>query len=89
MRLVPLDISKIFALLAGTVLLSSCAEQPPACDLTSYASLRGLSIAAVTLPADPKIRVIMPDDIVTMDFVPDRVNILVDAQGTIDEISCG
>ena len=67
-------------------------EAPP--DLTlcggeDYAWLVGQNIAAVTLPAGPNIRVIGPDDMVTMDYVPSRLNIEFEESGTIDRLYCG
>lgn len=79
--------------------LSACAETPvppatpdagaQACAPDRYAALVGKNIAAVTLPADPMIRVIGPDTMVTMDHNPERLNIDHDASGIITGLRCG
>jgi hypothetical protein len=58
------------------------------CGGAAYRSLVGSSLAAVTLPADANIRVIQPDTVVTEDFRPDRINIIVDANGAITSVEC-
>ena len=84
-------------ILLPLALLAACSTPdlvaPPVegdtCAAASYAGLVGNSIAAVTLPADLNHRVIGPDTAVTMDFNPERLNINVDAQGTIESLTCG
>ncbi len=76
--------------LAALLGIAACAPQAEeTCDLGSYRGFFGASLAAVTFPADPNLRVIMADDVVTMDFVPDRVNIHVDHNGRIHDLTCG
>lgn len=76
--------------LAGLALLAQCSpSDADTCARAEYEGLIGTNIAAVTLPADPKIRVIGPDDLVTTDFIEDRVNIEFDASGEIVRITCG
>lgn len=58
------------------------------CGGAQYRSLVGSNFAAVTLPAESNIRIIQPDTVVTQDFRPDRVNIIVDAQGAITAVEC-
>ena len=58
------------------------------CGASQYGSLIGANLAAVTLPADANIRVIQPDTPVTDDFRPDRLNIIVDANGVITSLEC-
>lgn len=36
-----------------------------------------------------RVRVIRPDEVYTMDYRPDRLNIHLDEQGTISELRCG
>ena len=60
------------------------------CGAEDYAAgLFGANIAAVTLPADLDHRVIYPDQVVTQDHVPTRLNIHVDEAGTVLRFSCG
>ena len=59
------------------------------CGAGDYQSLVGSSIAAVTLPSDLNHRVIGPNDAVTMDYNPERLNIYTDEDGVITEVKCG
>lgn len=59
------------------------------CGAQGYTSLLGASLAAVTLPVDLNDRVTRPGDAVTMDYDPTRLNIELDADGTIVGLSCG
>lgn len=58
------------------------------CGASQYAHLVGTNIAAVTLPADSGIRVVAPDDIVTQDFRPDRINVILDDVGVVLRLEC-
>ncbi|MEZ6023196.1 MAG: I78 family peptidase inhibitor [Hyphomonadaceae bacterium] len=58
------------------------------CGASQYRTLIGAQIAAVTFPADSNIRVIMPDSMVTEDFRPDRLNVIVDTGGVITALEC-
>jgi hypothetical protein len=60
-----------------------------ACGLVDYGWLRGSNIAAVTLPADLNDRIIRPGMAVTKDYRPDRLNIVVDENGTVTDLYCG
>ncbi len=83
----PVSVAFCLAALLG---IAACAPQTEeTCDLESYRGFLGASLAAVTFPADPNLRLIMAGDIVTMDFVPDRVNIHVDDNGRIHDLTCG
>lgn len=59
------------------------------CKAAEYASLIGTNAAAVTLPADLPHRIYKLGDPVTMDYRPDRLNIVTDADGVITEMKCG
>lgn len=58
------------------------------CGAAQYSAMIGTSIAAASFPATPNIRVIMPDSMVTEDFRPDRLNVIVDAGGNISALEC-
>lgn len=58
------------------------------CGAARYSAMVGTNIAAATFPADAGIRVIQPDSIVTEDFRPDRLNVIVDANGVITSLEC-
>ncbi len=58
------------------------------CGAAAYRAMIGTSIAAASFPATPNIRVIMPDSAVTQDFRPDRLNVIVDADGNIAALEC-
>lgn len=57
-----------------------------ACGASGYAAMVGTNIAATTFPTG--VRVVAPDTMVTEDFRPDRLNVLVDAQGVITGFRC-
>lgn len=95
----PLPDRPLFAATAllGLILLSGCAAEEAnpvnaaddACGAGGYQSLVGQPLAAVTMPASLKSRVIQPGDLVTQDYVEDRLNIELDGQGTITRVFCG
>lgn len=58
------------------------------CGAAQYRSMIGVNIAAATFPADAGIRIIQPDSIVTEDFSPQRLNVIVDANGVITSLEC-
>ncbi|MWD27726.1 hypothetical protein E0K89_009595 [Aquicoccus sp. SCR17] len=64
---------------------------PPedACGASGYSDLIGKNLAAVTLPTDLNARVIKPGDMVTQDFVPERLNIETNELGVIENLRCG
>ena len=78
---------------AATLVLAACAVADTgdgaSCGADEYRSLLGSNIAAVTLPAEPNIRTIGPDEAVTMEFLPSRLNIAYDESGTITRVYCG
>ena len=79
-------------------LMAACAPVAPdpaggpatdACGASGYRSLIGSNIGAVTLPASLNHRVIGPGDVVTMDFVAERLNLWVSGSGEIERVTCG
>ena len=83
-----------------TLLLAGCSGTSPSaggdavdptdpCGAKGYSSLLGAPLAAVTLPADLNDRVIQPGTAATTDFDPSRLNLELDANGTIIGLSCG
>jgi len=76
------------------LLATSCGKvtdnsKTEACKSGDYNATLGSNIAAITLPADLNHRIIGPNDIVTQDYVPERINFYTDEEGTITRISCG
>lgn len=90
----------IFAPLLACFLLASCVPGPEfrslppvsedSCDANSRAGLIGAPATDLerVLILDP-VRVIRPGQMVTMDYLPDRINFHVGADHRIDRISCG
>jgi hypothetical protein len=83
-------------LIVSLALVSGCAkstngdvDETDPCGAQGHTALLGSNIAAVTLPADLNDRVIGPNDAVTADFSPQRLNIETDADGLIIGLSCG
>jgi hypothetical protein len=60
-----------------------------ACPADEYQGFVGTSIAAVTYPSDLNVRVVEPGMMVTQDYVPERMNIHLDEDGTITKVACG
>jgi hypothetical protein len=58
------------------------------CGASQYQAMIGTNIAAATFPADGNIRVIMPNQPVTMDFSAQRLNVITDANGVITSLEC-
>lgn len=77
-------------LLAGCVVIRSNdpgASAPDTCGARDFAAMVGTPIAAATFPVG--VRTIGPDTIITQDFVPARLNVLIDAGGVIVGFRCG
>lgn len=62
---------------------------PGECDVAGYQSLIGANVAAITLPADLVHRIYKQGDPVTLDYRPDRLNIVTDENGLVVEVKCG
>ncbi|MCC6306337.1 MAG: hypothetical protein IT545_14230 [Rhodobacteraceae bacterium] len=68
---------------------------PPAagtdsCGASGLQHLVGRSVtAAGDLSARGPVRILRPGDAMTMDYAPRRINVLLDAQDRIREITCG
>mgnify|MGYP001809558109 CR=1 FL=1 len=60
---------------------------PDLCRAEEYRGMIGTPIAAATFPSG--VRTIGPDTIITEDFVPARLNVLVDGGGSITGFRCG
>ncbi|MFC7705849.1 I78 family peptidase inhibitor [Plastorhodobacter daqingensis] len=86
------------AVLGLAMALGACAPLPPtedtpettSCGAEGFQNLLGqnrnvLATMAFTGP----VRVIGPDDMVTMDYLPHRINFDVDSSGRIQNIRCG
>lgn len=58
------------------------------CGAAQYSSLVGSNFAAVTFPAGANIRIIQPNQPVTQDFSPQRLNVITDANGLITSLEC-
>lgn len=81
------------------VLLAACAAElpappaPPPADACGAAARQGLVgrpeavLAAMTFPAP--VRIIRPGDMVTLDYVAERLNIRIGPDGRIAAVDCG
>ncbi len=87
------------ALIALIVLAGACAAMPPpdappaaqedTCGLAAYAHLIGKPASEIdpaSLP--PRARILTPDAIVTMDFSPDRLNVILGTDGKVGSLRC-
>lgn len=87
------------AALALALALSACQAMAPtvaagpaadACGAADWQSLVGRDVSPVLAAtfANP-IRIIRPDDMVTMDFQPGRINFRLNADDTVASVDCG
>jgi len=65
------------------------ATGPETCPRSQFSNLIGTQINAAALPLTLTYRVIWPDDVVTTDFVDDRLEIAVDGSGIVTGLRCG
>lgn len=76
--------------LGGCISVDVPPPPPPVfdtCDSRAVAGQAGRPVAALTLPAGS--RIIGPDTIITEDYVPARLNVLVESRGNITGFRCG
>lgn len=59
------------------------------CRKATYASLIGRTISDAEMPQKQSYRVIYPDQAVTLEHVPSRVNFRVDPAGVVQGVNCG
>lgn len=59
------------------------------CFAGSYLDLIGRQVATIGIAETESFRLIRPDSVVTQDFVPSRVNALVEPSGMISSVYCG
>ena len=58
------------------------------CGAARYRELVGSNVAESPLSESADARIVAPDSIVTQDFRPDRLNVIVDADGRITSLEC-
>lgn len=88
---------KVATVFAATFVLIGCvpAEKatqqsgPETCPKSQFSSLIGTDVNAAIFPLSLTYRTIYPDDVVTTDHLPERLNVQVDANGVITGVSCG
>lgn len=75
------------------MLLGGCVPMPNAnphsCPIAKFENLIGTPLEAGVFPLTLDHRIIAPNSMVTMDHVPDRLNIYVNEQQDITRLSCG
>lgn len=76
------------------LVLAACMQVPsepqPACNSTKYSHLVGEPVlAAYETHFTETVRILGPDDFATMDFQPERINVIYDGNDTITEVRCG
>lgn len=81
--------------LTGLVFVLACCETPlplpeDACGASALQNLVGQPLGeADGLGGPGKVRLIRPGMMVTMDFMPERLNVRLDEAGLIVSVSCG
>ena len=81
----------------GLAALSACAETPAApdtgngatCNAGQFTDDLGRPVGELDLPEERQVRVIGPDEAVTMDYMPTRLNIEVDDENRVVRVYCG
>lgn len=82
------------SVLAFAFMTTSCASvadtpQTNDCVASDYEASIGANIAAITLPAGLDHRIIGPDEAYTQDYIPSRLNIFTDEEGSVVRVTCG
>lgn len=89
------SLPRIIAPITLLAALSACAATTTvrtatlACEAGRYQSLVGRNVAEVTPIAGVVTRTLSPGQPATMDHRPDRLNLMVDEKGFIQQITCG
>lgn len=80
----------------GTVALMACqpvtedkVDADDMCNAQAAQGVVGQNVAAISFEKGADVRLIGPDTMVTMDYVPERLNLLYDAKGRVTEAYCG
>ena len=68
---------------------NSVSAGPETCKKSEFATLMGTQINDAALPLTLTYRVVWTDDVVTTDFVEDRLEIAVDGSGIVTGLRCG
>lgn len=80
-------------LLSAAVLITACTptqdEAPATCPKAQFKELIGTDINSAIFPLSLTYRTIYPDDAVTMDLMPERLNVQLDENGIITGLTCG
>lgn len=89
---------RFFPFIAGIATmttLAACqpeAEETPkddSCNAADYVSLIGTPASQADFSQVDNLRIVAPNTPVTRDYRPDRLNVLTDADGIIQELTCG
>ncbi|WP_409698059.1 I78 family peptidase inhibitor [Yoonia sp.] len=78
------------AIALGLMACEPVLAEDDACNADAYAHLVGADVTATDgVTADGPVRVLRPDDVVTMEFRGDRLNFALDEQDRIVRVYCG
>ena len=95
-----LSTASLPALCLSALILAGCAPEPAptpelppedtdACGASDRQEFVGKPVSEALLPFGTLLRVIGPNEAVTQDFRPERLNVQVDTVGKIERIWCG
>ncbi|KIN74669.1 I78 family peptidase inhibitor [Sulfitobacter guttiformis] len=73
---------------SGPVTAPATAAGPDTCNAAAHQGLVGRDAASALVLPEPK-RLVGPNDAVTTDFIPTRLNVALDATDNIVAITCG
>ena len=63
--------------------------QPDSCNAAAYRALIGTAADTADFSGHKSVRIIPPNSAITMDYNPERLNVVTDAAGIIQKLSCG
>jgi hypothetical protein len=58
------------------------------CNAARYRSLIGSNVSESTLSENADTRIVYPDSVVSQDFRPERLNVIVNAEGRVTNLEC-
>ncbi len=84
---------KISTVIASATLLVACVpakeNTPETCPKSEFSALLGTNINTAILPLTLTYRTVYPGDAVTMDHLPERLNVAVNEDGIVEGLTCG
>ena len=90
-----MHVSRPFLAVTAALALAACQPmtddmpQPDSCNAAAYQALIGTAADTADFSGHKSVRIIPPNSAITMDYNPERLNVVTDAAGIIQKLSCG